>query len=78
MEAYVNDSLSAKWFLGMAVDETAPDHLTLTKFEERIEKRGKEALLEELLEEVVMMAVGKGVEFGAIQVVDSTHTPWRM
>jgi len=74
VETYVNDSLSAKWFLGMAVDETAPDHSTLTKFKERIERQGKEALLEELLQEVVMMAVGKGVEFGSIQVVDSTHT----
>jgi IS5 family transposase len=70
----VNDSLSAKGFLGMAVDEAAPDHSTLTRFKERIEKQGKEALLEELLQEVVMMALGKGVEFGTIQVVDSTHT----
>lgn len=74
VEAYVNDSLSAKWFLGMAVDEAAPDHSTLTKFKGRIERRGKEALLEELLQEVVMMALTKGVVFGAIQVVDSTHT----
>lgn len=74
VEAYVNDSLSAKWFLGMAVDEAAPDHSTLTKFKERIEKQGKEALLEELLQDVVMMAMGKGVVLGSIQVVDSTHT----
>jgi IS5 family transposase len=74
VEAYVNDSLSAKWFLGLAVDEAAPDHSTLTKFKGRIERQGKEALLEELLREVVMMAMRKGVEFGSIQVVDSTHT----
>jgi IS5 family transposase len=74
VEEYVNDSLSAKWFLGMAVDEAAPDHSTLTKFKKRIEKRGKEALLEELLVEVIAMAVRRGVEFGSIQVVDSTHS----
>jgi transposase len=74
VEAYVNDSLSAKWFLGLAVDELAPDHSTLTKFKQRIERQGKEALLEELLQEVLMMAVGRGVELGSIQVVDSTHT----
>jgi hypothetical protein len=28
-EGYVTDSLSAKWFLGLAVDEAAPDHSTL-------------------------------------------------
>ena len=73
-EAYVNDSLSAKYFLGLAVDETAPDHSTLTKFKERIERQGTEALLEELLRDIVAMAMSKGVEFGSIQVVDSTHT----
>jgi IS5 family transposase len=73
-EAYVNDSLSAKCFLGLAVDEAGPDHSTLTKFKERIEKQGKEALLEELLRDVIAMAISKGVAFGSIQVVDSTHT----
>jgi len=73
-EAYVNDSLSAKCFLGLAVDEAGPDHSTLTKFKGRIEKRGKEALLEELLGDVIAMAMRKGVAFGSIQVVDSTHT----
>jgi ABC-type thiamine transport system substrate-binding protein len=43
VEVYVNDSLSAKWFLGMAVDEA-------------------------------VMAMDKGVESGATQVVDSRHT----
>jgi IS5 family transposase len=73
-EAYVSDSLSAKWFLGLAVDEVGPDHSTLTKFKERIERQGKEALLEELLRDVIAMAMSKGVAFGSIQVVDSTHT----
>ena len=74
VEAYVNDSLSAKWFLGLAVDERAPDHSTLTKFKRRIARQVKEALLEELLQEVVLMAMRKGVEFGSIRLVDSTHT----
>jgi IS5 family transposase len=73
-EAYVNDSLSAKCFLGLAVDEGGPDHSTLTKFKERIEKHGQEALLEELLRDVIAMAMRSGVAFGSIQVVDSTHT----
>jgi len=73
-EAYVNDSFSAKCFLGLAADERGPDHSTLTKFKSRIEKRGKEEVLEELLREVIGMAIGQGVAFGSIQVVDSTHT----
>jgi IS5 family transposase len=73
-EAHVNDSISAKCFLGLAVDEPAPDHSTLARFKERIVKLGKEAVLEELLAGIVLQAQEKGVEFGTLQVVDSTHT----
>jgi IS5 family transposase len=73
-EAFVNDSLSAKYFLGLAIDEAAPDHSTLTAFKRRIVHRGGESLLEELLTEVVQAARREGVAFGSIQVVDSTHT----
>jgi IS5 family transposase len=73
-EAFANDSLSAKYFLHLAVDEPAPDHSTLTAFKRRIVRQGGEGLLEELLMEVVRAARRKGVVFGSIQVVDSTHT----
>jgi IS5 family transposase len=73
-ETYVNDSLSAKWFLGLAVDEAAPDHSTLTAFKRRIEAGGGERCMRELLEEIVRQAIEAGVVFGSIQVVDSTHT----
>ena len=73
-EAYVNDSLSAKWFLGLAVDEAGPDHSTLTAFKRRILDRGGERCLQELLAEIIRQASGAGVAFGTIQVVDSTHT----
>lgn len=73
-EGYVNDSLSAKYFLHLAVDEAAPDHSTLTAFKRRIVENGEEGLLDELLQEVVRMAQRQGVVFGSIQVVDSTHT----
>jgi IS5 family transposase len=73
-EAYVNDSLSAKCFLGLAVDEPAPDHSTLTAFKRRIVERGKEACLQALLEEIVKAAQGQGIQFGSLQIVDSTHT----
>ena len=73
-EAYVNDSLSGKWFLGLAVDEAAPDHSTLTAFKRRITEQAGEACLRDLLEEIIRQAAGAGVAFGSIQVVDSTHT----
>jgi len=73
-ETFVNDSLSAKYFLGLAIDEPAPDHSTLTAFKRRIVRRGGEGVLEVLLTEVVQTAQRQGVAFGSIQVVDSTHT----
>jgi IS5 family transposase len=73
-EVYVNDSLSAKYFLGLAVDEQAPDNSTLTTFKGRIVRQGGEGLLQELLVEVLQTAQRQGVVFGSIQVVDSTHT----
>jgi len=73
-EVYVNDSLSAKCFLGLAVDETAPDHSTLSAFKERIADHGGEGSLKELLKEIVAMALRQGVRFGTIQIVDSTHS----
>lgn len=73
-EMYVNDSLSAKCFLGLAVDETGPDHSTLTVFKRRIIEGGGEVRLQELLAELVQQALDQGVEFGEVQLVDSTHT----
>lgn len=51
-----------------------PDHSTLTAFKRRIVANGGEERLRELLTEVVATAVRQGVEFGSLQVVDSTHT----
>jgi IS5 family transposase len=73
-EVYVNDSLSAKCFVGLAVDEAGPDHSTLTAFKRRIVERGKETCLQGLLQEIVRQAQAQGIRFGSIQVIDSTHS----
>ena len=73
-EEFVNDSLSAKCFMGLAVDERGPDHSTLTAFKGRIIAGGGQERLCQLLDEVVQQAQERGVVFGAIQLVDSTHT----
>ena len=74
VEAYVNDNLSAKYFVGLAVDQKAPDHSTLTKFRKRLLNRGKLKVFEEMLAEIVRAGLESGVEFGSIQIVDSVHT----
>lgn len=73
-EEFVGDSLAARYFIGLAVDESVPDHSTLSVFKERILKREGSQAFEELLQRVVGVAREKGIAFGRIQVVDATHT----
>ncbi len=73
-EVVANDSLAIKWFLGLAVDEAAPDHSTLTRFKDRLIERGKLQALEELLAEIILMAQEQGIQFGSLQVMDSVHS----
>jgi IS5 family transposase len=73
-EVVANDSLSIKWFLGLAVDEPAPDHSTLTKFKSRLIERGKLEAAQGLLAEIIALAQEQGIAFGSIQVMDSVHT----
>jgi IS5 family transposase len=73
-EVVANDSLSIKWFLGLAVDEPAPDHSTLTKFKNRLVERGKLEAAEGLLAEIIALAQEQDITFGSVQVMDSVHT----
>ena len=74
VEVYLNENLPAKYFVGLAVDEPAPDHSTLTVFRERLVQRGREQAFAGMLEEIIQIALQKGIQFGAIQIVDSVHT----
>ena len=73
-EEYVNDSLAAKYFLGLAVNERAMDHSSLTVFKRRILKKKGQQGFQELFQLVVRLAREKGIKFGHIQVVDATHS----
>lgn len=74
VEVYINENLPAKYFVGLAVDQKAPDHSTLTVFRERLLQRGKQQVFQELLEEIVQIALESGIKFGSIQIVDSVHS----
>jgi IS5 family transposase len=75
VEVYINENLPAKYFVGLAVDQKAPDHSTLTVFRERLLQRGKMKVFEELLGEIVQIALQSGIHFGSIQIVDSQSWP---
>jgi hypothetical protein len=74
VEVYINENLPEKYFVGLAVDQKAPDHSTLTVFRERLIARGKLKVFEEKLEEIIRIAQESGVQFGSIQVIDSVHS----
>jgi len=73
-EQMVNENIPMKFFVGLAVDEKAPDHSTLTAFKSRLKENGYESAFEAVLLEIVKIAREKGVQLGEVQVVDSVHT----
>jgi len=74
VEELCNYYLPAKYFIGLAIDARAPDHATLTVFKERILANGKLRAYERMLTEIIRIAWEAGVVFGALQLVDSTHS----
>lgn len=73
-EEMVNDTLSAKYFVGLGVDESAPDHSTLTVFKTRITERLGVGIWDKLFAKTIRIAKRKGIAFGSLQLIDSTHT----
>ena len=66
-EELANDSLSIGLFLGLGADEKAPDHSTLTLFNNRLIENTGVKPYEELFYEIVKLAQEKGVKFGRLQ-----------
>jgi IS5 family transposase len=73
-EEVVNFQLPVKEFVGLAVDEPAPDHSTLCLFKRRLRQAGRWTHFEGLNDEVLRQAMAAGITLGKIQVVDSVHT----
>lgn len=73
-EEFANLHLAGKFFVGLGADEQAPDHSTLTTFKDRITASAGLKAYEALFNEMVRIAMEKGVVFGSVQTVDSVHT----
>jgi IS5 family transposase len=78
MDAYVNENLLAKYFVGLAVNVKVPDDCTLSVFRERLVQNGKTKIFEELLDSVVKEARTRGCEVrqhpGSGQLLNGTHS----
>lgn len=74
IEEKVNLDLSFKFFVGLGVDELAPDHSSLTKFKNRLITGAGKSAFDLLLREILHQAKELDIVFGSIQIVDSVHT----
>jgi IS5 family transposase len=73
-EEVTNFQLPVKEFVGLAVDEPAPDHSTLCLFKRRLHRANRWTHFEAVNDEILRQALAAGVTLGNIQVVDSVHT----
>jgi len=74
-QEFANENLPARYFLGLAGHQSAPDHSTLTVFRRRIINKEAAEAFEGRFKRMVRLAQDKGgIQFGRIQVVDATHS----
>lgn len=73
-EGFANENMPARYFLGLAGQQSAPDHSTLSLFKQRVMTKEGPRAFEERFQRIVQLAKEKGISFGQIQVVDATHT----
>src|SRR3990167_6989375 len=79
IERIINDSISMKTFPGLALNEPAPDHSSLTRFKNRILEYNDRScsggdIFREMFDGIILPAQKKGISPGFTQVIDSTHT----
>jgi IS5 family transposase len=73
-EEIVNFNLAVKYFVGLAADEPAPDHSTLTVFKRRLSQKWRTArTFDDLMGRIVEQALAKGIALGKLQLLDSAH-----
>ncbi|HHE73451.1 MAG TPA: transposase [Chloroflexi bacterium] len=71
VESLTNVHLAVKWFVGLAVDERAPDHSTLTKFKQRLVKdQAGRGCLQEVFHGILREAREQGVALGQLQMLE--------
>jgi len=75
VEEFTNFNLPAKFFVGLGADQAAPDHATLSVFRDRLIKGAGLLPYEQIFTKIVRLALTKDIQFGDIQVVDSSHIP---
>ena len=73
-ERFVNENIPARYFLDLAMDQSAPDHSTMSLFKERLLFEGNWDELQRIFDGLLQQARDHGLRLGCIQLVDSVHT----
>lgn len=73
-EFTATNNLLAKYFLGLPINEAAPDHSSLSRFRDDVLNTKGVSFFEELFRTVIVQAKAQGVAFGVVAALDSTHT----
>jgi transposase len=71
LEQEVQVNIAYRWFLGINLDESVPDHSTFSQLRRR--KFNGTTLFEDVFEKVVRLCIEKGLITGKLLLTDSTH-----
>ena len=71
LEQEVQINIAYRWFLGIDLGESVPDHSTFSQLRRR--KFNGTTLFEDIFEEVVRLCMDKGLITGKLLLTDSTH-----
>lgn len=73
-EFAATNNLLVKYFLGLPIDERAPDHTSLCRFREEVLAKKGPSFFTDLFRSLMKQAKDHGIEGGIVQALDATHT----
>ena len=73
-EFAATNNLLVKYFLGLPIDEKAPDHTSLCRFRETVLMRKGITFFDTLFRSLTQQAKDRGIVFSTIHALDATHT----
>lgn len=72
-EFAATNNLLVKYFLGLPIDEKAPDHTSLCRFREAVLEKKGTAFFDSLFRSLVRKAKARGITGSVVQALDATH-----
>src|SRR3989338_8531463 len=73
-EFSATNNLLVKYFVGLPIDEKAPDHSSLCRFRAAVLEQKGVAFFDGMFRNLTTQAKRRGIAFSTIQALDATHT----